>query len=238
MSVRQPARLRRWAIAGATLMALGIALSSTAAIRQGLWDFTSLPHSETHFRCVAQLQYRVLNEEAIGRQIHESEDRLAVLSAALNQPANPHFAAARAAIAQENAELSTLRGRAIGFGVQPLRYALAGVLAALACSVALSLGAGRLMLWHGTTVFGADALEAWTRPYSGWSLLFAGTLILREVLTSVLTIKKTWFGWGSFCVSTPAWSLNLLLMVGLSMVVAYPLLSYGASAAAPTARKN
>jgi hypothetical protein len=78
------------------------------------------------------------------------------------------------------------------------------------------------MLRQGVPVLPEQPLLGWRRPYCAWSAVLAAVFFGREIWTTVLTVHKSWFSWGSFCICTPAWRLTFVISAGVALMVGCP----------------
>jgi len=218
----EPVLLHRLCCIGVGLSLLGVGLAGVAAAGKGLWDFTDSPPGETVFRCKCQLDKRKARLRNLEGDILVSKRRLQALRESLADPLGPSFGIARQAATDEEKVLKALQLAADGLQVQTLKKALPGLLVSLLLTLAFSVVAGRLMLVHGTHSVGAKSLTNWGVPFVAWSTLFFVIFVVREILTSVLPIEKSWFGWASFCICSEAWFLNLIILAGVGLVIGHP----------------
>src|SRR5207248_2373658 len=82
----------------------------------------------------------------------------------------------------------------------------------------------RLCASHAFEAIGKNKVQEindcrWYLSYWTWVSIVFFIQISSEIITSILTIHKTWFGWSSFCISPAAWTLMLLAVLGFARVI-------------------
>jgi len=223
---REPEELRGRFYASILVIAVGIVLGGTVALRNGLWSFKSAPEGMQQLGCRCQLAERSRNETRVLGEIALAKHRKAVFAKALPESEavrNSHFADARARMVEEAALIEKGEAQLTWYQVRSLRdslWLLAGIFLA---PLLLSFGAGRLMLWHGAQAVGGGRLKGWKSPYVVIAAAGAASIIGRELFMNTLAQgDQIRFTWMSFCISPGAWLSMCLTYIGLGMAVAYP----------------
>jgi len=139
-------------------------------------------------------------------------------------PGIPYFAFAREKMTEEGKELGKLEAKVRRLQVEPL--SLKFVIKAVAVTMSILLAAfaaARLMIHQARgSVFYDKEITREGCPYWKFVAILFLTFLAREVITSVIAIKKSSFAWNSFCVSNTAWLLTQVMFLGFAMVIAYP----------------
>ncbi|HBB87606.1 MAG TPA: hypothetical protein DC047_08325 [Blastocatellia bacterium] len=197
-------------------------------IKEGRWDLSGAPNSSSlGRRCQEQLNNRQNDEDKYHKLQAESQARLGQLKTALITPGDPGYAGARTAITLEESETQRLQGKLDALKVETVKSSLGHFLIAFPLVVLFALLAARLAAHQGLAALGGWSVggksTSWRKSYWSWVLLIFCVNTAREVSTSIIqTEGKSWFAWSSFCVSSSAWTLNLVLILGVAMLVAYP----------------
>lgn len=212
---------------GVFLILIGGLSTMLVGFRQGLWDFSGTPKFRNSRRCQAQLENRQFREAELNKRHEISKVRLDELEKALTEPHNPAYIGARAAISIEENVKAIIERDQKALKVETVRDFLPHFLVGFLLVILFALMAARFAGRQGLAAFGAwsrsGGLENWRKPYWSWVVLVFCTHTAREISTSILeTENKSWFGWSSFCVSSDAWTLNLVPALGVAMLVAYP----------------
>jgi hypothetical protein len=221
----EPPQLRHLFYASLILILAGNALAFAFALMNGLWAFEKAPQGVTWLRCCSQLKERSKNEKRLQAQIAVANKRKDTFEKSLDpNPSNDsYFSIARAGVLEEEEALKKLNAQARWYQVQSLHDSLWMIAGIFLVPVLLSFCAGRLMLIHGARSVGGGGPGRWRTAYWVFTGLGAGSIILREIVTSALAGgDKIWFGWMSFCICPGAWFSMWLTFIGLGMVVAYP----------------
>jgi hypothetical protein len=213
---------------GVCLFLIGGLSAMVVGIKQGRWDLSGAPNSSSlGRRCQDQLNNRQKDEDEHNRLHAESKARLGQLETALITPGNPAYADARTAITLEESEKHRLKRKLDALNVETVKSSLGHFLIAFPLVVVFALLAARLAAHQALAALGGWSVggksTSWRKSYWPWVLLIFCINTAREVSTSIIqTEDKSWFAWSSFCVSSEAWTLNLVTFFGVAMLVAYP----------------
>jgi len=209
---------------GLLVLVLGSVLTIVIGVKNCLWDFDDAPHFETYLHCSQQDSSRkdrvtkFRNEESI------SKKRLISLSIILKDTTRTEYAVVRSSIAEEEEirRLNNLQLKALS--VQSVKTSLLFIVSSILLTMIVSLAGVYLIQKHSAKVPSLSSNLLVSRK-TYWVIVgtIFGAMVLREVITSVLAIEKSWYIFFSFCVSTGAWIASLVLRFGLAMLIAMPL---------------
>ena len=211
---------------GVCLILIGSVSTVSVGIWQGLWNFSGVPAFKGYSRCQEQQAGRQEREQELNKRLKSSDDRLSALNTSLIDP-NPAYIGARTAISIEEALKLDIERDKKALEVQTVKQFLFKFVISLIATVLFSLVAARLAGHQGLGALKAwnpgGESENWARPYLIWVAIIFSAHTAREIFTSIIqTRNKSWFAWSSFCVSSEAWTLMMIVTLGVAMVVAYP----------------
>lgn len=217
-----PRPLSRLYCFGVVLTFASLIAAVLFGLSQGFWQVTWLPSGEKWSNCTCQLvnrkeRYyekcsRITSLEAfIARIQSDPED--------LRNYTSPGIKELKAGLADLRIQQTKLQGDSI-------RRSLPGLFILLALTAAFSLLTARLAVRHASHIGlispSAEELSGWKWPVWIFVLALFSLQELRELITSVLAQQKTWFGWQSFCLCTPAWIASQFMALGAYIVISCP----------------
>lgn len=201
-----------------------IIIGGVLTITIGLWK--GPPTFRTSSRCREQQTDLQRRQEELNQRRKTSANRTVEFNKALSNPENPAFVGARTAISFEENLTRDFEREQKSLEVETLGAFLPLFAIGLLLVVLIALMAARLAAWQGLAAVGAWSRSGewkWRTPYWLAVVLVFGAHAAREIFTSILTTKdKSWFAWSSFCISSGAWGLMLVVALGFAMIVAYP----------------
>ncbi|HEV3041174.1 MAG TPA: hypothetical protein VHA33_25635 [Candidatus Angelobacter sp.] len=143
-----------------------------------------------------------------------------------SDPINPLYDSVAQGLATSRKNIAQLEMKQRFLRGDSIRESLLNLFILLLLTILFSFVAGRLIVWHGSKAGLVNAsgedLKDWKAPF--WALVLAPFMLqeTREIITSVLAVDKSWFGWSSFCLSTQAWLTSQIMAFGVYVAIGYP----------------
>jgi hypothetical protein len=217
-----PRSLSRLCYFGGVLTIAGLIAAVQFGWSHGFLHVTELPSGEKWSSCRCQLANRT-------ESYYEKCSRITTLKAFiariqsdpedLRNYTSPGIKELKAGLADLQIQQAKLQGDSI-------QRSLPGLLVLLALTIAFSLLTARLAVRHASHVGlispSAEELAGWKWPFWIFVVALFSLQEFRELITSVLAQHKTWFGWQSFCLCTPAWIASQIMALGAYIVISCP----------------
>jgi hypothetical protein len=224
---RRHAREPRWLTRGLNWGSLAALLLMALS---GLHFWHGLVDPERFHACAAQKESREQRGLALDRELKTARMRREVFEQALSKPAHPHFAFARAGIAEETRVEASANDRLKGLAIKGPREDMPFILGMMVIGWALAVSMGRALVIHYCSTVSPSSEQRPLLQGKALGAVFfglAGGLTLvhagESTVTSVITIDKAWTTWFSFCQTPLAWAVQLLAYAAGSFAIAFPI---------------
>lgn len=225
INCRGPQQLSSLFSVGAMLTFFSVLLFIAIGVVSGFWREIKTK-GEPWPICKCQLERRDKKLPEYDTKLQNLKVRKKYLKQIKSDLRSPLYDSASLGLANNKKETEELQAKQKSLQGESVRDSLRELVPILLI-LPFSFIAGRLMICHGAKAGLAigeagENLSDWKRPFWILVLTLFALQEIREVITSVVAVNKTWFGWSSFCLSTPAWTMGQIVAFGVYLSIGYP----------------